>query len=451
MSSVSASPTRKRLESLDAFRGFTIFGMIFVIAVAAGGYQKVEGGLPQTMRWLDSLPISTWFHASVAYDVWKDKQTAEWTTELTADSSFAPGLPEAERAAAIKAEVAERLANAPETNLKGVGVTFTDLIAPFFVFIVGAVIPIGRRREPGEYYRHALYRTAMLILAGVVYIALVIKQVSIWWGVLQAIGIAYLCAAIMARFDRRIQWALVFAVGGFNLLMTELFPWWTQAFESTAPFGSISNPGGDWLRPLTIHCQPWLSISYGTMAMIGVLVGNAIATREDRKIISQSLMIGALFTVLGYVIHKVGLATANYSLCAHKDDVTTSYAFFTGGLGAICFAAFYWLIDMKGWKAWAFPFVAFGMNPLVAYFLQVGQRRALESLGLVDIFSRVGPDNKLVNNWAVMIGSEEAPAQLVLNFFHKGGYMGIFWGLVWTLLLWLILLWFNKKEMFWRF
>ncbi|MBI1292863.1 DUF1624 domain-containing protein [bacterium] len=445
------APARKRLESLDAFRGFTIFGMIFVIAVAAGGYRREGAGLPQVMSWLDSLPVSTWLHASVAYDAWEEEAGSKWKAELAEDATFAPGASAEERAEAISAEVERRIAAAPETNLKGVGVTFTDLIAPFFVFIVGVVIPIGRRRDASEYYLHALYRTAMLILAGIVYISLVIKGVSWWWGVLQAIGIAYLCAAVMARFDRKVQWIAVFAVAGLNLLMTETTSWWTGALNSSQPFGTLTNPGGDWLRTWRIHCLPWLSISYGTMAMIGVLVGNAISTRDDKKIIQQSLLIGGLFTLLGFLIHKLGIMTGNYSLCANKDDVTTSYSFFTAGLGAITFAGFYWVIDVKGWKLWARPFVDFGVNPLVAYFLQIVMRRGFESLGVIDIFNRTTADNKLVNNWAVLLGSEQEPARLVLDFFHKGGYMGIFWGLVWTACLYAILRWFNKKGFFWKF
>jgi predicted acyltransferase len=443
-------PNRRRLESLDAFRGFTILGMIFVIAVAAGQYQWETPGLPQKMRWLDSLPVSTWLHADVAFAIWERETKAALTMELEADPDFAAGADAASRTAFIAEEVQSRIAQAPERKLKNIGVTFTDLIAPWFVFIVGAVIPLGRRREGEEYYYHALRRTLMLILAGVIYIALVIKQVSIWWGVLQAIGVAYFCAALTARLPVIQQWIAVFVVGGLNLLLTETVPAWTNAFKSTLPFGSLTNPEGDWLRPLTIHCLPWLSISYGVMSMIGVLVGNAIATKDDSKVVRQCLLVGLLFTGLGYIIHKVGIATERYSLCANKVDVTTSYAFFTAGLGALTFLGFYWLIDMKKVSRWAFPLVVFGANPLLAYFLQIVMRRTFESLGVIDIFNRVTPDNKLVMNWATFIGSEQAPAQVVLDFFSKAGYMGVFWGLVWTACLWAVVLWCNRKNFYWK-
>src|SRR5690348_10707339 len=55
-----------RLASLDAFRGFTIAGMIFVIMVA--GYKN----LPQTFPAFGSAPVSTWKHAG------EDFETEEW-------------------------------------------------------------------------------------------------------------------------------------------------------------------------------------------------------------------------------------------------------------------------------------------------------------------------------------------------------------------------------------
>jgi predicted acyltransferase len=444
------SAAKKRLDSLDAFRGFTIFGMIFVIAVAAGGYWKEAKELPQTMQWFGSLPISTWFHAEVGYDRWELNFKEQQTNALTTDASFAPGLAEAERATAVATEVTARIEAAPERKLRGIGVTFTDLIAPWFVFIVGAVIPIGRRRESGEYYRHAAWRTFMLILAGVIYIALVIKQISWWWGVLQAIGVAYLCAAITARQTPMVQWLAVLGLGGLNLALTEHFPAWTKPVGGTAPFGTLTNPNGDWLRPFNIHCLPWLSLSYGVMAMIGVLVGQALATKETRRIVQQSLIVGVGFTLLGWLIHRVGFATENYSLCMNKPIVTTSYAFFTAGLGAITFLGFYYVIDVLGYKSWAWPLNVFGMNALLAYFLQVIMRRGFESLGIVDAFNRVGPTNAFVSNWAQYFGSATEPAHWVLDLFSKGGWMGMFWGLLWTACLWAIVLYCNRREIFWK-
>ncbi|NUP90446.1 MAG: DUF1624 domain-containing protein [Candidatus Sumerlaeia bacterium] len=427
-----AAPAKpERLLSLDAFRGLTILVMVFVIAVAAFRYEQEAVSLPQRMEWFGSLPVSTWFHAEVGYNLWEQQQLAAGATP-------------------------EQIAQMPEHRLKGIGVTVTDLVAPWFVFIVGVAIPLSRQRRGADFWRHALWRTALLILVGVLYLSLVIRQISWWWGVLQAIGIAYLCGALVMKLPSAGRWAAVLIAGGLNLALTETTSWWTGAWEGiVAPFGTLQNPGGNWLLPLSRHCQPWLSISYGVMTMIGVLVGEVIVTREPRRIAARCLLVAAVFMGLGYGLHRAGFATGNHSLCMSKPDVTTSYAFFTAGFGALVFLVFHWVIDVWKIRAWTAPLRVFGVNPLLAYFMMIGMRRFFDAVGITSqdgmsgFFSRVTEQNAVVMNWATWIGGGQ-PSQAVLDFFDKGGYQGVMWGLVWTALLWLIVLWFNRRQLYWK-
>ncbi|MDX2225551.1 MAG: hypothetical protein SFY92_00405 [Verrucomicrobiae bacterium] len=424
----------ERLMSLDAFRGLTILGMIFVIAIAAGQYQKESVPLPLTQSWFGSLPISTWFHAETGYDLWQSRESLRLRES---------GLDEKQIQAAIAA--------APETARKNIGLTVTDLVAPWFVFIVGVCIPLSRQTRETDWAGPVLRRTGLLVLVGVVYMSLVIKQVTWWWGVLQAIGIAYLCGALLFKAAPQHRGWIVFAVAGGNLLMTALFPWWTGAWENvTAPFGTLSNPSGSWVKPWIVHCQPWLSISYGVMTMIGVLVGQVIPTGDSHRILRRCFCVGVLFTSLGYLIHAIGWQTGQWHLCMSKPDVTTSYAFFAAGLGALCFGLFYYVVDVRKIRGWIFPLVVFGGNPLLAYFLQIILRRLFESLGLIGAFNRVNPDNTFVQNWAVLFGSPGFPSPWVLDFFSKGGWMGVMWGLLWTACLWACVLFCNRRGWYWK-
>ncbi len=428
--STSPPAGRERVESLDAFRGLTILGMVFVIAIAAGGYWKeTDAPLPHTASWFGSLPVSTWWHAEVGFDIW---EYAQHEKGLTAEEIEA--LPE----------------YADNHARRFVGVTATDLVAPWFVFIVGVCIPLSRSRRGGEWWRHVLSRTLMLIVAGIVYISLVIKQVTWWWGVLQAIGVAYFCGCALMRAPPKARWAVPVAIGALNLLLTEFWPPWTQAIRSTSgAFGTLSNPGGNWLRPWIVHCLPWLSVSYGVMTMIGVLVGEAVVTRETNAIVRRCLVVGGSFTAAGLAIHLAGMAAGNYSLAFDKPNVSTSYAFFTAGLGALCYLGFYWVMDVMRVRKWAAPLNVFGRNPLIAYFLMIVLRRAYESLGVIGAFNRVDADNAFVQGWAVFLGGGE-PSERVLAFFDKGGWMGVFWGLVYTALLWVVVWYFNRKRWYWK-
>src|SRR5439155_18016973 len=55
----------------------------------------------------------------------------------------------------------------------------------------------------------------------------------------------------------------------------------------------------------------------------------------------------------------------------NKNLWTSSFALFSGGLAAILLGACHWVLDVKRWRGWETVFVAFGRNPLAAYFLSV--------------------------------------------------------------------------------
>ncbi len=48
---------------------------------------------------------------------------------------------------------------------------------------------------------------------------------------------------------------------------------------------------------------------------------------------------------------------------------TSSYVLLTAGLALHALAVCYWMVDVRGWRRWATPFVWFGMNAIAAFFL----------------------------------------------------------------------------------
>ncbi|MGE5576408.1 MAG: acyltransferase family protein, partial [Syntrophothermus sp.] len=51
----------------------------------------------------------------------------------------------------------------------------------------------------------------------------------------------------------------------------------------------------------------------------------------------------------------------------NKSLWTSSFALLTGGLSAMLLAAFYWAIEVRGRRKWAFPLVVIGLNPIAIY------------------------------------------------------------------------------------
>jgi predicted acyltransferase len=403
-----------RVESVDAFRGLTILLMIFVIAVAAEGYKP----LPQTMSWFGSLPVSTWNHAEIGWERFVEEKKNAGLTD-------------------------EQINQLPEAGLKNVGLTATDLVAPFFVFIVGIAIPLSKGRRGQEWWRHVLVRTVMLILAGVLYISLILG-LSWWWGILQAIGVAYFMGAASMKLSRPLRWAAIAALLALHIVMSHYFAWWLHFGDTAEPFWTISQVHGSWAKPLTLHCRPWVSLSYGVMTMIGVLLGEAVARGGRKEITGTAILTGSVFTLAGFALHTAGLTTGATELCFNKPNVSASYAMFASGVGAFAFLLMYYVIDIRGRKKWAYPLKVFGANALLAYFLQIIMRIFFRALHIEPLFA--GQPNDMLLQWASLHGSPLWNAFLL----DKAGYNGMAWGALWTFFLWLIVLYCNRKNIYWK-
>lgn len=410
----TSTPPRVRVESVDAFRGLTILLMVFVIAVAAEGYRP----LPQTRSWFGSLPVSTWNHAEVGWERFAAEKKAAGLTD-------------------------EQIQQLPEARLKNVGLTATDLVAPFFVFIVGLAIPLSKGRRGREWWSHVLFRTIMLILAGVVYISLILG-ISWWWGILQAIGVAYFMGAASMKLRPTGRWIAIAVVLTLHMVMSQYCPWWLRFGDSPEPFFTIARLDGSWTKPLILHCRPWVSISYGAMTMIGVLIGEAVAGGKRTEITRMAALVGVVFTSAGFALHSAGLLAGATEFCFNKPDVTASYAMFSSGVGAFVFLLLYYMIDMKEWKKWAYPLKVFGANALLAYFMQIVMRIFFRALHLEQFFA--GQPNDTLKQWASLVN---LPAWSSF-FLDRSGYNGVVWGGLWTFCLWLIVRYCNRKNIYWK-
>jgi predicted acyltransferase len=75
------------------------------------------------------------------------------------------------------------------------------------------------------------------------------------------------------------------------------------------------------------------------------------------------------------VLASAGIAAMAFGLLwdlvfpINKNLWTSSYAWFTGGAAALCLAACYWAIDVKGWRWWTKPFVILGVNAIALFVL----------------------------------------------------------------------------------
>ncbi|MCL4812722.1 MAG: DUF5009 domain-containing protein [Vicinamibacteraceae bacterium] len=268
---------------------------------------------------------------------------------------------------------------APLLHAEWHGCTPTDLIFPFFLFIVGVSITLSRKhgRFPAILTRALKLVGLGLLLAAIPYFNFERLRYP---GVLQRIGICYFVAAMAW------QWAghstapgrlrmVVARIGGLAAvllvgywLILLLVPGATGERYDLTPEGNVGAVldravmGGHLWKP---RWDPEGLLStlpaIGT-TLVGVLAGYWIGQRRSVASRAGGLVLG------GVVLAALGLL---WSLVfpLNKPIWTSSYAIYTAGLGAAALGASLWLIDARGWRWWTFPFVVLGTNAIALFVL----------------------------------------------------------------------------------
>lgn len=109
--------------------------------------------------------------------------------------------------------------------------------------------------------------------------------------------------------------------------------------------------------------------------MLGVFTGNwMLSKREPGQKLIGLFVTGTFAMVLGYIL--------TIWMPLNKNLWTSSYVVYTGGLALIFLAMCYWLIDIKGVKWVATPFVIFGSNAIFVYFLSSAVAKLL---GIINV------------------------------------------------------------------
>ncbi|ADB41377.1 acyltransferase family protein [Spirosoma linguale] len=256
------------------------------------------------------------------------------------------------------------------------GWTPTDLIFPFFLFIVGVSITFaleGGKSKKGVVGK-IVKRSVTLFLLGLFlnfFPKFDITLVRIP-GVLQRIAVVYLvCSLIFLKTNSRQQlYILVIVLIGYWLLMTvvpvpgvgyanlepatNLAAWFDYTILTPA---HVYKPAKTWDPEGVLSTLP----AVGT-GLIGMLVGTWLrSSRPVADKVAWLFATGCLAT-LGGVMWD-GFFPINKALW------TSSYVLLAGGLAMLGLALCYWLIDVQNYRRGVLPFVAFGVNAITVFFL----------------------------------------------------------------------------------
>jgi predicted acyltransferase len=275
---------------------------------------------------------------------------------------------------------------APLKHAEWHGCTPTDLIFPFFLFIVGVSISYALGSKKGYMSHSKLIFTALkraLILFGLgLFLNLFPKvftdpmealQTVRIPGVLQRIAVVFfITAVIFIKTSPKTQ---------LRILIGILLTYWAMMTLIPVPGVGFANLEketnlGAWLdRSLLTEAHLWRSAKtwdpegiFSTIPAIGTgIFGLLIGTWLKRKDKEESVKISWMFSI-GILAVILGLI---WDLCfpINKALWTSSFVLYAGGLASIGLALCYWLIDVQGYKKGTTPFVVYGINAITVFFL----------------------------------------------------------------------------------
>lgn len=289
----------------------------------------------------------------------------------------------------------------PLAHAKWAGCTPTDLVFPFFLFVVGAAMAFSFAKYneglTAASVKKLLVRGALIFLVGFglnwfpFYPTSPNPDLSFWEnfvyrlehvriiGVLQRIAMCYVLGGLVALWLQKakkiipamgilmvLHWIILYLIGDSSAEMV----------NGAAGAFSLAGQGADDIDIAifgTAHIYKGFGIPFdpegllGTLSgactvLLGYLLGNMIRTNGNKlDVVAKLYTIGLLCIGAGLV----------WSICYPiiKALWTGSYVLYAGGWAAIMLAFFIYLIDIKGKEKFFTPFKALGMNPLFAFVM----------------------------------------------------------------------------------
>lgn len=274
---------------------------------------------------------------------------------------------------------------APLLHSEWIGCTPTDLVFPFFLFIVGVSIALGivPRVEAGadlRGIRHAVLVRALRIIG----VGLLLNLLAFWlldkphfrpWGVLQRIGLCFLVAGWLATWLRpRRQWVLLVSLLGFYGLLlagtggtaqwsniasrldTVLLGHHVYAFDAAS--GQGHDPEG------LLSTLPAIA-----SVLLGLRAGDWLRHGRTRALLLAGIAMLAIAALLACVQPMI------------KNLWTPSYALWTAGWASLALWLAHEWVDVRGWAPLG---RSFGVNAITAYAGSEAAVIVLMGLGWLD-------------------------------------------------------------------
>ena len=315
-------------------------------------------------------------------------------------------------------------------HVEWIGCSYWDLIQPSFMFMVGVSMAysyVNRQRQGhswGRMFAHACWRGGVLIALGIFLISNSARSTNLLLtNVLTQIGLGYPFLFLLWRrtFRTHVIVAVAILLGAWALYA--FYPHagvdlakgapevgvsakWAQAHlaDVSPAWHKNANVGhalDTWLLNLLPRREPFAFnpggyhtlnalASLATM-LFGLMCGELLRSdRAPRRKLLTLLAAGLGGLALGAIWHWLGCPLV-------KRIWTPSWALYSTGWCCLILAALYAIVDLRQWRAWAFPLVVVGMNSIAIYcmgmLLKGWTAKTLQTHLGPDVFKIFGVDN----------------------------------------------------------
>ncbi len=326
---------------------------------------------------------------------------------------------------------------APLRHAKWNGCTPTDLVFPFFLFVVGVSMFFSFSKYGNTLNKDSLIRLTkrtLLIFA----IGLFLNSFPQWakdfsrlriMGVLQRIAVVYGIASLIVLSVKKerlpwiaagilvLYWGILYHFGGDNPFSLKE--------NATIPFDRSILGEKHLYHGYGIPFDPeglLSTIPAIVTALFGYLTGALIKTTEKQKIPRHLLTSGICGIIVGLIW---GLFFP-----INKSLWSSSYVLYAAGWASVILGILIWIIDIKSYKKWTSFFVVFGMNPLFIFALS-----GLWAITLTRIIRFANDAGKITNGYSWLYYHVFEPAAGPMNgsLLFALTHVGIFWLLAWIL------------------
>lgn len=285
------------------------------------------------------------------------------------------------------------------SHVEWVGCSPWDLIQPAFMFMVGMAVPLSywKRQERGDGFFsmswHALSRAVLLVLLAVVLSTKAGDPMTNWIfpNVLAQIGLGYFFLVLLWRAGPEAEISAIIVILVAYWLFFYLHPLPPEGFDWTAwkvkqdeLLGGLMahwnkhwNAAGEfdrWFLNLFPRAERFEINAGGYQTLnfvpaLATMLGGSLTSRFLARSPKSMPMKAGLLVGAGVLCLFVGTMLGLFVCPVVKRIWTPSWVLFSGGWVLILLAAFYWIVEVWGWRKLVFPLVVVGMNSIFIYVL----------------------------------------------------------------------------------